>query len=236
MMNVVIADHQAIFRTGIARLLAAEDDIRIVGQPDFIEQLRNALERFRVHLLLIAASFSPAFSEIQSLAVRRSTAVLGLADGGDEASELFAMGVKGVIHRSVPPATFVEAVRRLARGETFVHIPHSETNEIGKDLAGSRVRDRLSLNELRIVAAVARGYKNREIAVLIHVSEQRVKNTLSLIFDKVGVSDRLELLLYVSHHGSLEYATAAAWLEHKTKTVRPSEADDSRDWWVHYRT
>jgi DNA-binding NarL/FixJ family response regulator len=223
-MNVVIADQQAIFRTGIAQVLAAEDDIRIVGQPQFIGQLLNILERFPVHLLLIAAGFSPALPEIQSLATRRSTAVLGLAEVSEEASAFMALGVRGVVYRSVKPATFLDAVRRLARGETFVHTPDACTTEVGEDVAGCRVRGRLSPTELRIVGAVARGYKNHEIAMLLHISDQTVKNGLSRIFDKVGVSDRLELVLYMLHHASLELATAAAWFKPDTRIAKTLEA------------
>ena len=58
----------------------------------------------------------------------------------------------------------VEAVRRLARGETYIHTPNASVSEISEDLVGIRVRDRLAEKELRIIAAVVRGYKNREIA------------------------------------------------------------------------
>ena len=71
------------------------------------------------------------------------------------------------------------------------------------------VRDRLSDRELRIVAAVVQGYKNREIAPQLYTSEQMIKNALRKIFDKIGVSDRLELALFVVHHRILAQATAS---------------------------
>ena len=72
MINVIIADHQAIFRAGVAKVLAVEDDIRIVGQPHSSEQMLNALEHLRAHVLLISTSFLPQFSEIQELTARHS--------------------------------------------------------------------------------------------------------------------------------------------------------------------
>ena len=78
---------------------------------------------------------------------------------------------------------------------------------------GKRVRARLSAKELRIVAAIVRGYKNREIAELIGTSEQTVKNALRGIYDKIGVSDRLELALFVLHHRALAQDTAAVHLK-----------------------
>jgi len=209
MINVIIADHQAIFRAGVAKVLAVEDDLRIVGQPQSSEQMLNALEHFRAHVLLISTNFLPLFSEIQARAVRQTTSILVLAETGDEASAFIAMGAQGVVYRSINGPTIVDAVRRLAHGKTFVHTPSAEITEIGEDLVGTRVRDRLSEKELRIVALVVRGYKNREIAMQLFTNEQVIKNALRAIFDKIGVSDRLELALFVLHHRMLAHATAA---------------------------
>ena len=229
MINVIIADHQAIFRAGVAKVLAVEDDVRIVGQPQSPEQMLNALEHLRTHVLLISTTFLPVFIEIQEMAARHSTAILVLAENGEEAAAFVAMGVQGVVYRSVNGATIVDAVRRLARGETFVHSPNSAVTEISEDLVGTRVRDRLSEKELRIVAAVVRGFKNREIAMQLYTTEQVVKNALRVIFDKIGVSDRLELALFVLHHRMLAHATAAVRMENdiprprRTDVGAPSE-------------
>ena len=213
MINVIIADHQAIFRAGVAKVLAVEDDLRIVGQPHSSAQLLNALEHLRAHVLLLSTSFMSLFTEIQALTARHSTAILILAESGDAASAFIAMGVQGVVYRSINGPTVVDAVRRVAHGETFVHAPNSAVTEISEDLVGLRVRDRLSEKELRIVAAVVRGYKNREIAMQLCTTEQVIKNALRVIFDKIGVSDRLELALFVLHHRMLAHATAAVRID-----------------------
>ncbi len=220
MINVIIADHQAIFRAGVAKVLAVEDDIRIVGQPQSSEQMLNALERLRARVLLISTSFLPLFSEIQALTACHNTAILVLAESGDGASAFIAMGAQGVVYRSVNGSTIVEAVRRVARGETFVHSPNSMVTEISEDLVGMRVRDRLSEKELRIVAAVVRGYKNREIAMQIFTTEQVIKNALRVVFDKIGVSDRLELALFVLHHRMLAHATAAVRIDNDSPRLK----------------
>ncbi|HVP55589.1 MAG TPA: response regulator transcription factor [Candidatus Eisenbacteria bacterium] len=213
MINIVIADHQAIFRAGVAKVLAVEDDLRIVGQPRTTEQMLNALERLRTHVLMVSTYFFPDFPAIRALTTRSSVAIMVVAENGEDSSPFLAMGVQGVAFRSINGATIVDAVRRLARGETFVHTPTSAATDISDDLVGTRVRDRLSEKELRIVAAVVRGYKNREIADQLYTSEQVVKNCLRSIFDKIGVSDRLELALFVLHHRMLAHATAAVQIE-----------------------
>jgi DNA-binding CsgD family transcriptional regulator len=95
-------------------------------------------------------------------------------------------------------------------------------------MVGSRVRDRLSEKEISIMAAVVRGFKNRDIAMQLYTSEQVVKNALRNIFDKTGVSDRLELALFVLHHRVLAQATAAVQLEPETRKAKchPATVDE----------
>ena len=209
MINVIIADHQAIFRAGIAKVLAVEEDIRIVSQPQSPEQLLNALERLRAHVLILSTNFLSGLAEILELAVEHGTALLVLAENAENPSDYMRMGVQGVIYRSANGNVAVEAVRRLSRGESFLQSPNPAESGISEDLVGARVRDRLSDRELRIIAAVVQGYKNREIAMQLFSTEQVIKNALRNIFDKIGVSDRLELALFVVHHRILAQATAS---------------------------
>ena len=213
MINIIIADHQAIFRAGVAKVLAVEDDLRIVAQPQTFDQMLSALERLRARVLMVSTSFLPRFAGVTALTTSRSTAILVVAENSDEAAAFVAMGVQGVIYRSINGPDVVDAMRRLARGETFVHVSNSVLNELGEDHVGLRVRDRLTEKELHIIAAVVRGYKNREIAAELATTEQVVKNSLRAIFDKIGVSDRLELVLFVLHHRMLAHATAAVRID-----------------------
>jgi DNA-binding NarL/FixJ family response regulator len=209
MINVIIADHQAIFRAGIAKVLAVEEDMRIVGQPQSAEQLLNVLEKLRSRVLIFASSFLPLLPQIQQIATTRNIALLMLVENTEAASDFMRMGVQGVIYRSAGGNVVVEAVRRLSRGEPFLQGPTTGDAEVSEDLVGARVRDRLSDRELRIIAAVVQGYKNRDIALQLYTSEQMVKNALRNIFDKIGVSDRLELALFTIHHRILAQATAS---------------------------
>ena len=106
-------------------------------------------------------------------------------------------------------AALVDCVRKVARGETWVQdiaVP-SELTE--NDMVGLRVRDRLTAKELRIVALIVQGYKNKEIATQLGTTEQVIKNYLRNVYDKIGVSDRLELALFTIHHRILNEAAAA---------------------------
>lgn len=211
MINVIIADEQAVFRAGAAKVLAVEEDIRIVGQPTSREQLLNSLDKLRTHVLLLATSYLPLYDQVKKLLSRQSTAILLLAEDGKSADNYIEMGALGVVYRSVNASTIVQAVRRVARGEKFIQKSGPATSSL-EDFVGARVRDRLTSKELRVVAALIRGYRNREIATLVGTSEQTIKNALRSIYDKTGVSDRLELALFVLHHRALAQATAAVQL------------------------
>jgi len=76
-------------------------------------------------------------------------------------------------------------------------------------MVGLRVSDRLTAKELRIVALIVQGYKNKEIASQLGTTEQVIKNYLRNVYDKIGVSDRLELALFTIHHRILNEAAAA---------------------------
>jgi DNA-binding NarL/FixJ family response regulator len=228
MINIIIADHQAIFRAGIAKILAVEDDLRIVGQPKSLEQLVNCLEKLRSRVLVISSRFTSDLSTIQSLAQRSGIALMVLAESTESASAYMAQGVPGVVYRSVPGDSLVEAVRRLARGETYVQVANLGSGVLGEDGVGARVRDRLSDKEIKIMAAVVRGYKNREIALQHYTSEQVIKNALRNIFDKTGVSDRLELALFVLHHKILAQATAAVQIQPEQRRPKGPASGRSR--------
>ena len=201
MINVILADHQAIFRIGLANALAVEDDIRIVGQPRSIDQLLNALENFRAHVLVLSSGFLGKLDEIKRIAARQHTAILLLEEPGNVILPQFSPDVNGVMQRSADKSTALRCIRHLARGGRVLRFVRNQSVDLHQDSVGLRVRQRLSSLELRMVALVVQGFKNREIATRLGSTEQGVRNSLRKIFDKTGVSDRLELALFVLHHG-----------------------------------
>jgi DNA-binding NarL/FixJ family response regulator len=219
-INIVIADHQAIFRAGVAKILAVEDDLRIVGQPNLLEQLLVCLDKLRTKVLLLSSGFTADLSRVVFAAQRSGAAVIVLAEGNESATQFTNLGASGVVYRSVPGDCMVEAVRRASRGESYIQVQGATSSESSPDIVGMRVRDRLSDKEVRIMAAVVRGFKNRDIAMQLYTSEQVVKNALRNIFDKTGVSDRLELALFVLHHKVLAQATSGVQIEPQQRKVK----------------
>ena len=199
LLKLILADDQAIFRAGIAKILAVEDDIRIVAQAQTSEQMFMALDKFRAAVLIVAANFYNDFDGLLQSASKARTRVIVLADTGQSAQR-YMTAAHGVVYRNVTSSALVDCVRKVSRGENWVQdiaIPMELTEN---DMVGLRVRDRLTAKELRIVALVVQGYKNKEIASQLGTTEQVIKNYLRNVYDKIGVSDRLEVALFAIRH------------------------------------
>ena len=129
MIDVIVADHQELFRIGMAEVLSVADDVRIVGQPRSTEQLRNTLKAVNPHVLILSTSFLPAFSKIQRMLKRRRTALLVLTEENDRAAYVRWLRAQGVVYRSMDGPGLVDAMRRVAQGELFVQDRSSDMRE-----------------------------------------------------------------------------------------------------------
>jgi DNA-binding NarL/FixJ family response regulator len=113
-----------------------------------------------------------------------------------------------MVFRNVTGTALVECVRRVARGDTWVPPQLALAAVPEDDMVGTRVLHRLTPKEIHIVALIVQGCKNRVIAIRLKTTEQVIKNYLRNIYDKTGVSDRLELAVFTFHHRMLAQAAA----------------------------
>jgi DNA-binding NarL/FixJ family response regulator len=209
MLKLILADNQAIFRAGIAKVLAVEDEMRIVAQAQTPEQMFMAIDKFKAAILIMAAGFVADFISVVETVNNARTRLIVLGDTGEAASKYMNAGAHGVIYRNVTSPALVDCVRKISRGETWVQDVAVPSELTENDMVGMRVRDRLTAKELKIVALIVQGYKNKEIATQLGTTEQVIKNYLRNVYDKIGVSDRLELALFTIHHRILAEAAAA---------------------------
>jgi DNA-binding NarL/FixJ family response regulator len=209
MHKIILADNQAIFRTGTAKVLAMEDDLRIIAQCPDCHRLYHAITTFRGAIVLVALSMRADLAEVISGARSASSRIILVAENS-EAPPAAAMGdVEGLVYRNVSSAGLIDCVRMVIRGERSIHPVQANKDAEPEDLVGARVRDRLTPKEMKIVALIVQGCKNREIGLRLGTTEQVIKNYLRSIYDKTGVSDRLELALFTIHHRMLAEAATA---------------------------
>jgi DNA-binding NarL/FixJ family response regulator len=210
MLKIILADNQAIFRTGAAKVLAVEDDVRIVAQAENAEKMNMALEKFHATVMIFSADMTPDLPVIVGSSRKYKTKLVAVAETGQDSRHFLTNGVNGVIYRNVSGEALVQCVRKVAKGESWVQDTLESKETAENDLVGARVRDRLTAKELKIVALIVQGYKNKEIASQLGTTEQVIKNYLRNVYDKIGVSDRLELALFTIHHRILAEAAATS--------------------------
>jgi len=208
MNKLILADNQAIFRAGAARVLAVEDDMRIVAQCDDAPRLLHAIDSFRSAIVLFGSSLRLDVTDVLNRAAASSSRAVLIVENAEQVAPDLLLRLDGVICRNIGGPELVECVRRVARGIRYVMKSGAETQSV--DAVGARVRDRLTPKEMQIVALIVQGCKNKEIAAHLNTKEQVIKNYLRSIYDKTGVSDRLELALFTIHHRILAEAAARA--------------------------
>jgi len=208
-LRVIVADTQAIFRAGLRKIFALEDDIRVVGQAETLPQAQTAVKKFSCDVMIFEAALTQNPVDDVADLVRQNPEVrfIVVTPGADEelTLELFRRGVHGIVPREVEPELLVDCLRKVAAGETWldsqaIHwVLNAYRNQHNRP-TGTRPKVQLTPKESLIVSCVTQGMKNKEIALRVGTTEQVVKNYLRKVYDKLGVADRLELALYCLNH------------------------------------
>jgi DNA-binding NarL/FixJ family response regulator len=209
-IRVILADTQAIFRAGLRKIFALEDDIRVVGQAETLPQTQSAVTKFSADILIFESALAPnpveAVTELLRQAPQLKIVVVTPASDEQLTLDLFRRGAHGILSREVEPEILVECLRKVAAGEPWlesqaIHWVMEAYRSHNLRPSGSRPKVQLTPKETLIVSCVTQGMKNKEIAIRVGTTEQVVKNYLRKVYDKLGVADRLELALYcLSHH------------------------------------
>lgn len=208
-IRVILADSQAIYRVGIRKVFALEDDVRVVAQADSIENLHAAVQRYPSDVVLLEGSMlagtANAIPELLKLAPNLKVIVQASHSDDNHTVELYRRGVRGIISRAISPDLLVKCIRKIAGGETWidnqsVNLVIEAYRSQAAALVNPRTQPRLSPKEMAIITCISQGKRNKEIAFQLGTTEQVIKNYLRKIYDKLGVSDRLELALYCLHH------------------------------------
>lgn len=210
MNKVILADNQAIYRAGTAKVLTMEDDFRIIAQCGDGERLYQVLETSRGATIVFASALKLNLHSLLEKARAQGSLCVVIAENSEATTSYLSAGVHGAVNRSVTGPGLIDCLRRVVRGERDVQVSGGGHGNQEEDLVGARVRDRLTPKEMKIVALIVQGCKNKEIAMRLTTTEQVIKNYLRSIYDKTGVSDRLELALFTIHHRMLAEAAAAA--------------------------
>ena len=219
-VRLIVADSEAIFRVGMGKIFALEKDLEVVAQTDTLQQTLGTVTNTAADVILFEAGLSPNRADSVSEVIRRAqpgTKVIIVAHrtGEEETVDFLRRGVRGILTRSISPDLLVRCVRKVAAGETW--LDNQGVNWVieayrtqAEQGTTPKHQLRLSEKEMMIIGGVTQGLKNKDIAQEVGTTEQVVKNYLRKIYDKLGVSDRLELALYSMHRRLLDGYVPAA--------------------------
>jgi DNA-binding NarL/FixJ family response regulator len=195
-----------------------EEDFEVVAQAQDGRQVLDVLQQYAPDILLLDLKM-PGLDGLATLqrlqAVKNKTRVIVLtaSDDKNEFVQAMKLGTSGIVLKQTATELLIKSIRKVHAGEIwldshttaavirqFVAADEAPQPTASQSPTRERERSPLSQREREIVALVAQGFKNKEMAEKMFISEQTVKNHLHNIFDKLGVSDRLELALYAIHN------------------------------------
>lgn len=212
-VRVILSDTQAIFRVGVRKVMAVEEDLRVVAQAETLGQTLSAVSKFPADVLLfesrLATNPTEAVGEILGRAPDLRIVIITPDFDQETTVEYLRRGVRGIVNRAIAPDLLLRCVRKVAEGEIWLEnrgvnwVIEAYKSQAAL-LTSPRPKNRLTDKELLIVSGVAQGMRNKEIAQEVGTTEQVIKNYLRKVYDKLGVSDRLELALYCIHHRLLD--------------------------------
>ena len=216
-IRVLIADGHPIVLEGLQKIFANHPVIAVVGEAvdgvDAIEKavmLEPDVVLMDIHLPRIDGL--TVLRSIQTRAPKSKVILFAGAEHQEEFVEAMKLGCSGVLHKDVQTSLIEKSILKVHAGEIWLDsnmtaavmrkfsMPSESSGPAPTNGKTSRERAQLSQREREIIILIAQGYKNKEIAEKMFITEQTVKNHLHNVFDKLGVSDRLELALYAIHN------------------------------------
>jgi DNA-binding NarL/FixJ family response regulator len=212
-VRIVLADDHQLFRDALKQLLDAEADFVVVGEAgDGEEAVAQTLQHEPDILLLdVAMPNANGMQVLEQIAAASRTTRIIMVTGTVEEEALrraLHLGARGFVLKESGAMQLLESIRVVHGGDYFVGrecmedlVSALRSRGIAETKASRSKRDfGLTLRERQIVSAVVDAYQNKEIAEKFAISEKTVKHHLTNIFNKVGVSNRLELALFAVHH------------------------------------
>jgi DNA-binding NarL/FixJ family response regulator len=210
-IRIVIADDHPLVREGLRKLFDLQPGFAVVGEAgDGLEALK-VVKDLKPDVLLLDLAMPrmnglDVLRELGEMVEEVKAVLLTAGIEREETVRALRLGARGVVLKESATQLLYRCVRAVVNGEYWVG--HERIDDLLKTMRAldhaprqeATPASRLTRRERQVIAAVVEGGGNKDIGKSLGLSEQTVKNHLSNIFDKLGVSNRLELALYAVHH------------------------------------
>ena len=212
-IGVVILDNHRLVRTGLALIIESQADLRVVGQAGNLNEALSLIALTRPEIILLEhdPENGLGFEVFPEINKAWDPARMILVTGSkDRETYLQAVqrGVLGIVSKTQPSEVLLKAIRKVYLGEVWIE--HSLiANLVTSSFQGqvTPLADpeaegihQLSEREREVIQFIGRGLKNKQIASQLCIGETTVRHHLTSIYSKLGVSDRLELLIFAQSH------------------------------------
>ena len=197
LIRVVLADGHPIVRYGLREMLTLEADFEVVGEASNAQEVARVVDETRPDILIVDVRMVD-LSRLQALrgaGIKAEVVILATSEDSNEAFKALKAGCSGVVMKNTASDIIVEIVRRVhTRKVLGLCTMAGDMDKTGGQAIATR-------REREVIALLAQGYKYREIADRLVISPQTVRNHLQSIYEKYGVSGRLELIAYALYEG-----------------------------------
>ena len=212
LLRVLIADDHALFRDGLRKLLESEGSFEVVGEASDGEMLLDLVRRKQADILLLDLAMPrqdgmDVLRELAAAQIPVRTLLLTATINKDQIVRALKLGAYGVVLKESTTQRLFDSIRCVMSGQYWVgresisDLVRALRSVSNQENGSQKPREfGLTPREMEIVTLVVAGYSNPDIAQRCSISEQTVKHHISNIFDKLGVSNRLELALFAVNH------------------------------------
>ena len=218
MVLIALAESDAAYRETLRGIIGSETAFHLLDGVLLPPDAPAAVDRLRPDLLLLSVSDGaetiPILDRVQALNRPTKTVILIDTENQDFFVRAVRAGCRGILNKDSPADLLLKCIAKVYEGELW--LDRATTAQVLRQFTEEQQTPRpkerdtktspLSPREREIVSLVVQGFKNKELAEKLAISEQTVKNHMHNIFDKLGVSDRLELALYAIHNRLLDPA------------------------------
>jgi DNA-binding NarL/FixJ family response regulator len=215
-IDIVISDDHEIFRAGVRKLLEVEAGVRVVGEAVDGEETVRMVRQLKPHILLLDLSLPKmtgfeALRELSKLGLPTRTIILTAAIDRQQVIEVLQSGAHGIVLKHSALQVLLDSIRCVSAGKHW--IDQESVPDLVHAIRGIAPQTRvvaakqhlgLTPREMQVIELIVDGYTNKDLARKLNISENTAKHHLTNIFNELGVSNRLELVLYAIDHSLID--------------------------------